>query len=73
MRNHFHITGYGVNKRGLTIGINYRVLSSNMREAKAHAMNKAQHEGLTSVRLTRVIAFAVLITASHTGDMEVSA
>ncbi|EPO6591168.1 hypothetical protein ACUDO6_002231 [Enterobacter roggenkampii] len=53
--NHFHITGYGVNKRGLTIGINYRIASSSMREAKAHAMNKAQHEGLTSVRITRVM------------------
>ncbi|UAN20962.1 hypothetical protein KGP25_17515 [Enterobacter sp. JBIWA003] len=71
--NHFHITGYGVNKRGLTIGINYRIASSSMREAKAHAMNKAQHEGLTSVRITRVIAFASLITATGAGDMEVSA
>ncbi|MBL5942674.1 hypothetical protein JBO44_04865 [Enterobacter asburiae] len=73
MLNYFHITGYGVNKRGLTIGINYRIASSNMREAKAHAMNKAQYEGLTSVRITRVISPATLITASHAGDMEVSA
>ncbi|MHB9347065.1 hypothetical protein ACPUEX_13505 [Enterobacter vonholyi] len=71
--NHFHITGYGVNKRGLTIGINYRIASSNMRDATEHAMNKAQDEGLTSVRITRVIAFASLITATGAGDMEVSA
>ncbi|MCY1697547.1 hypothetical protein OVA10_05585 [Lelliottia sp. SL45] len=51
MLNYFHIKGYGVNKRGLTIGINYLIASSNMREAKSHAMNKAQCEGLTSVAL----------------------
>ncbi|AXZ46908.1 hypothetical protein AM363_08055 [Citrobacter freundii] len=55
MRNHFHITGYGVNKRGLTVGINYRLISSCSREATAHAINKAQHEGLSDIRITRIM------------------
>lgn len=58
MRNHFHITGYGVNKRGLTVGINYRLISSSTREATAHAMRQAQSESLSHIRITRVMEVA---------------
>ncbi|MHC0025998.1 hypothetical protein [Enterobacter vonholyi] len=56
--NHFHITGYGVNKRGLTVGINYQPISSSTREATAHAMSQAQSEGLSHIRITRVMGVA---------------
>lgn len=54
MRNHFHITGYAVNKRGLTVGIRYEVTSSDTKAATAHAMLQAQNEGLTHVRISRI-------------------
>ncbi|HID4130310.1 TPA: hypothetical protein ACXE8V_000595 [Pluralibacter gergoviae] len=54
MLNHFRITGYGVNKRGLTIGIRYEVTSTDAKAATAHAMLQAQREGFSHVRITRV-------------------
>lgn len=54
MRNYFRITGYAVNKRGLTVGIGYEITSSDTRTAKAHALLQAQREGLSEVRITRV-------------------
>lgn len=54
MRNYFRITGYAVNKRGLTVGIGYEITSSDTRTAKAHALLQAQREGLSYVRIIRV-------------------
>ena len=54
MRNYFRITGYAVNKRGLTVGIGYEITSSDTRTAKTHALLQAQREGLSHVRITRV-------------------
>lgn len=54
MRNYFRITGYAVNKRGLTVGIGYEITSSDTRTPKAHALLQAQREGLSEVRITRV-------------------
>lgn len=54
MRSYFLITGYAVNKRGLTVGIGYQVASSDTKTAMAHAMIQAQREGLSHVRITRV-------------------
>lgn len=54
MRNSFRITGYGVNKRGLTVGLRYEITSSDTKAAKAHAMLQAQREGLSHIRITRV-------------------
>lgn len=38
MRNYFRITGYAVNKRGLTVGIGYQLTSSDTKTAMAHAV-----------------------------------
>lgn len=54
MRNYFRITGYAVNKRGLTVGIGYQLISSDTKTATAHAVLQAQREGLSHVRITRV-------------------
>lgn len=54
MRNYFRITGYAVNKRGLTVGIGYQLTSSDTKTATAHAVLQAQREGLSYVRITRV-------------------
>lgn len=56
--NHFRITGYGVNKRGMTVGINYQLISSSTREATAHALSQAQSEGLSYIRITSVMEVA---------------
>ncbi|SWO29967.1 hypothetical protein [Klebsiella pneumoniae] len=54
MRNNFRITGYAVNKRGLTVGIGYQLTSSDTKTAMARAVLQAQREGLSHVRITRV-------------------
>lgn len=54
MRNYFRITGYAMNKRGLTVGLRYEVTSSDTKAAKAHAMLQAQCEGLLHIRILRV-------------------
>ncbi|HHS9849269.1 TPA: ash family protein [Klebsiella michiganensis] len=54
MRNYFRITGYAVNKRGLTVGIGYQLTSSDTKTAMAHTVFQAQREGLSHVRITRV-------------------
>ncbi|EMB3264138.1 MAG: hypothetical protein E7H22_02600 [Klebsiella michiganensis] len=54
MRNYFRITGYAVNKRGLTVGIGYQLTSSDTKTATTHAVLQAQREGLSHVRITRV-------------------
>ena len=46
--------GYAVNKRGLTVGIGYQLISSDTKTATAHAVLQAQREGLSHVRITRV-------------------
>ncbi|EEW0651686.1 hypothetical protein J5K60_001829 [Escherichia coli] len=52
MRNYFRVTGYAVNKRGLTVGIHYDITASRAREAISHATLQAQRDGLTHVRIT---------------------
>lgn len=54
MRNYLRITGYAINKRGLTVGIGYEITSSDTRTAKAHALLQSQREGLSHVRILRV-------------------
>jgi hypothetical protein len=34
MRNYFRITGYAVNKRGLTVGIGYQLISSDTKQQR---------------------------------------
>ncbi|HBT4564101.1 TPA: hypothetical protein MB288_000066 [Klebsiella pneumoniae] len=54
MRSYFLITGYAVNKRGLTVGIGYQLTSSDTKTATAQVTLQAQREGLSHVRITRV-------------------
>lgn len=51
MRNHFDVRGYAVNKRGLTVGVAYQIVSSDVKHATAHAMSRAQQEGFTHIRI----------------------
>jgi hypothetical protein len=41
MRNYFRITGYAVNKRGLTVGIGYQLISSDTKTATARSASGA--------------------------------
>ena len=54
MRNYFDVRGYAVNKRGLTVGINYQIVSSDVKHATAHAMSRAQQAGLSLIRINHV-------------------
>lgn len=54
MLNHFIVCGYGVNQRGMTIGINHKVHSESEQSARDDAMLKAQDSGLSLIRITRV-------------------
>ncbi len=49
MRNYYRITGYAVNKRGLTVGIGYQLISSDTKTATSHAVLQAHREGLSHV------------------------
>ncbi len=55
MLNQFTVLGCGTNQRGLTIGINYKITSDSTAKATAHAMLQAQRDGLTRIRITRVM------------------
>lgn len=55
MINQFTVLGYGTNKRGLTIGINYKITADSTAAATAQAMLQAQRDGLTRTRITRVM------------------
>lgn len=55
MLNQFTVLGYGTNKRGLTVGINYQITSDSTAKATAHAMLQAQRNGLTRITITRVM------------------
>lgn len=59
MLNHFTVYGYGVNQRGLTIGINHKSLAESQESARAAAMLKAQDSGLCLIRITRIQEVAV--------------
>ena len=54
MLNHFIVYGYGVNQRGMTIGINHKTHAESEQSAKAAAMLKARDSGLSLIRITRV-------------------
>lgn len=51
MLNHFTVYGYGVNQRGMTIGINHK---THAESARAAVMLKAQDSGLPLIRITRI-------------------
>lgn len=52
------ITGYGVNRRGLTVGIRLSTVSGDTRAATAQAMVQAQSNGLSHIRITRIMEVA---------------
>ncbi len=54
MLNHFIVYGYGVNQRGMAIGINHKTHAESEQSARAAAMLKAQDSGLSLIRITRV-------------------
>ncbi|MEK9497798.1 hypothetical protein V2H77_15260 [Photorhabdus sp. P32] len=42
MRNYFQIKGYGINKRGLIVGISYQIIPSTNKHTTANALQKAE-------------------------------
>ncbi|MBL5920616.1 hypothetical protein I7V28_05675 [Lelliottia amnigena] len=52
MRKTFHVAGYGVNKRGHTVGIHYTLTSASADEARTTAQQLAQAAGYKHVRIT---------------------
>lgn len=54
----FRINGRAVNKRGLTVGINYEVKATSDRNAVAEANRLAIDEGLKHIRIVYVLEAA---------------
>ncbi|AXD69892.1 hypothetical protein ABC356_002532 [Salmonella enterica] len=53
-RRTFRINGRGVNKRGLTVGINYDVTATSDKDAVAEASRLAIINGLKHIRIAYV-------------------
>lgn len=58
MRNLFHITGYAVNKRGLTVGFSYLIDAEDAMQAKVNAIAEAKDDELTHVSIARILEVA---------------
>lgn len=54
-RRAFRINGRAVNKRGLTVGINYEVKATSDRNAVKEANRLAIDEGLKHIRIVYVL------------------
>ncbi|EAN8506663.1 hypothetical protein GNM54_14015 [Salmonella enterica] len=50
----FRVNGWGVNRRGLTVGINYDVTATSDRNAVAEANRLATTNGLKHIRIVYV-------------------
>ncbi|EKC2063406.1 hypothetical protein OOQ36_004525 [Salmonella enterica] len=66
----FNVTGYAVNKRGLTVGVAYQVEATDDHTARGAALSTALAKGLTYPRMLRAVPVpdAVLLvddTATH--------
>lgn len=66
----FNVTGYAVNKRGLTVGVAYQVEATDDHTARSAALSTALTKGLTYPRMLRAVPVpdAVLLvddTATH--------
>lgn len=51
----FNVTGYAVNKRGLTVGVAYQVEATGGTPARNTALSLALAEGLTYPRMLRAV------------------
>ncbi len=51
----FNVTGYAVNKRGLTVGVAYQVEATDGTTARNTALSTALAEGLTYPRMLRAV------------------
>lgn len=49
----FRVTGYAVNKRGHTVGVQYDVIADNAKSATDGALHSAIAEGYCLIRFTR--------------------
>lgn len=53
--NTFNVTGYAVNKRGLTVGIAYQVEAEDGATARDAGLSMALTKGMTYPRVLRVV------------------
>ncbi|EJQ8216421.1 hypothetical protein OD218_001692 [Salmonella enterica] len=51
----FNVTGYAVNKRGLTVGVAYQVEATDDLTARSAALSTALAKGLTYPRMLRAV------------------
>ncbi len=51
----FRITGYAVNKRGLTVGFNQTISATSQKQAQQQAIAKCEVSGQRYIRITRRI------------------
>lgn len=70
----FNVTGYAVNKRGLTVGVAYQVEATDDHTAHGAALSTALAKGLTYPRMLRAVPVpdAVLLvddTATHSAEI----
>ncbi|HGY2267276.1 hypothetical protein [Morganella morganii] len=51
----FRITGYAVNKRGLTVGFNQTISATSQKQAQQQAIAECEASGQRYIRITRMI------------------
>lgn len=51
----FRVTGYTVNKRGLTVGFNYDISASNTKQAKEKALFACKTLHCKHTRITKTV------------------
>ncbi|EIE0299857.1 hypothetical protein ABRE61_003352 [Salmonella enterica] len=66
----FNVTGYAVNKRGLTVGVAYQVEATDDHTAHSAALSTALAKGLTYPRMLRAVPVPDVVllvddTATH--------
>ncbi|EHG6845425.1 hypothetical protein I9E57_001389 [Salmonella enterica] len=74
MMSLFNVTGYAVNKRGLTVGVAYQVEATDDHTARSAALSTALAKGLTYPRMLRAVPVpdAVLVvddTTTHSVEV----
>ncbi|EGG5219861.1 hypothetical protein HJ628_004487 [Salmonella enterica] len=71
----FNVTGYAVNKRGLTVGVAYQVEATDDHTARSAALSTTLAKGLTYPRMLRAVPVpdaVLLVDDTTTHYVEIS-
>ncbi|EDT3043866.1 hypothetical protein S539_001360 [Salmonella enterica subsp. enterica serovar 6,7:k:-] len=75
MMSLFNVTGYAVNKRGLTVGVAYQVEATDDHTARSAALSTALAKGLTYPRMLHAVPVpdsVLLVDDTTTHSVEIS-